>query len=585
MKSYKSSIHRLAHLFKKGRDLWKSRALERQKKLKSLCVTVRDLSKSRDNWKLRAKTAEKKLHQIEETKSSKQSKYNSNSVAKIGEFIPADECSTLVPARHHNPVFVIQLAIEQFMISLNSFRGSQKTFESFGKFFSLPIPSFSNIRSWMLRVGLYQLQQNHEKADDWIFILDLIIELGQGKCLVILGIRKSRLEELLSQPEFSGLKHQDVVVLSLEILHSTKGIVIEQCLNNLSLKVGVPIQIISDHGSDLKKGIELYVQNHSQTIYTHDVTHHVALQFKAELEKDEQYQSFLKHCSEVRNNVQQTEMHFLRPPSQKNQSRYLNVEKLVEWGNFINIYRNNGDFSDLSQEFCLESDSVKQLKGCIPNKSVKRLEHLGDKTYQSQQEFELALEANNIQLADTERQIVYDCADIGRKRFEQKFSWIEKYQDDIPVYSKMVELAHLAEKQLSHYGINRNSSKIFLAETKTQILSPRLEKFKDCVNNYLVNESGKIPQNEILWANSNVIESIFGKYKLFVDRSPLKEMSKMVLTIPLCTAEITGQFIKNAMEKVSIKDVEGWANRVLGKSALSKKRTVLENKLGDTKIA
>jgi len=62
-------------------------------------------------------------------------------------------------------------------------------------------------------------------------------------------------------------------------------------------------------------------------------------------------------------------------------------------------------------------------------------------------------------------------------------------------------------------------------------------------------------------------------------------MSKLVLTIPLCTAEITGRFIKNAMESVSIKDVESWANRVLGKSALSSIRTILENKLGDTKIA
>jgi len=88
-----------------------------------------------------------------------------------------------------------------------------------------------------------------------------------------------------------------------------------------------------------------------------------------------------------------------------------------------------------------------------------------------------------------------------------------------------------------------------------------------------------------LWANSNVIESIFGKYKLFVSMRPLKEISKLVLTIPLCTAEITGQFIKNAMANVSIKDVENWTNRVLGKSALSKKRTILENKLGDTKMA
>jgi len=41
MENYKSSIHRLAHLFKKGRDLWKNRALERQKK--SCCKKTSDV--------------------------------------------------------------------------------------------------------------------------------------------------------------------------------------------------------------------------------------------------------------------------------------------------------------------------------------------------------------------------------------------------------------------------------------------------------------------------------------------------------------------------------------------------------------
>ncbi|MDM8557536.1 hypothetical protein [Candidatus Parabeggiatoa sp. HSG14] len=50
----------------------------------------------------------------------------------------------------------------------------------------------------------------------------------------------------------------------------------------------------------------------------------------------------------------------------------------------------------------------------------------------------------------------------------------------------------------------------------------------------------------------------------------------MILTIPLCTVKITGQFIKDAMEGTSIKDVERWADRVFDKSILSKKRTVFK---------
>jgi hypothetical protein len=89
-------------------------------------------------------------------------------------------------------------------------------------------------------------------------------------------------------------------------------------------------------------------------------------------------------------------------------------------------------------------------------------------------------------------------------------------------------------------------------------------------------ESCNVPQDEVLWANSNVIESIFGKYKTFISIRPLREISKLILTIPLCTVEITGQFIKNAMENISIKDVEHWASRIFNKSTLSKKRTILK---------
>jgi len=70
MKNYKSSIHRLAHLFKEGRNLWKNRALERQQIIRALMVKVRDLSKSRDKWKQRAGAAEYELRQIKKAKSN-----------------------------------------------------------------------------------------------------------------------------------------------------------------------------------------------------------------------------------------------------------------------------------------------------------------------------------------------------------------------------------------------------------------------------------------------------------------------------------------------------------------------------------
>ncbi len=55
----------------------------------------------------------------------------------------------------------------------------------------------------------------------------------------------------------------------------------------------------------------------------------MALILKHELILSEKYQSFIKHCNLCRHQLQQTELYFLSPPSQRSQCRYFNVETLV----------------------------------------------------------------------------------------------------------------------------------------------------------------------------------------------------------------------------------------------------------------
>jgi hypothetical protein len=65
MQEFKSPVTRLARLFHKGRDNWREKALEKQSKVRSLEVKIRDLSNSRSNWKARALAAEKKLKSLD----------------------------------------------------------------------------------------------------------------------------------------------------------------------------------------------------------------------------------------------------------------------------------------------------------------------------------------------------------------------------------------------------------------------------------------------------------------------------------------------------------------------------------------
>ncbi len=117
--------------------------------------------------------------------------------------------------------------------------------------------------------------------------------------------------------EGRALTHTDGEILGIEVTESATGEWIQEVLETLSKKVGIPRQIVADNGSNLKKGIKLYQENHQQVIYTYDVTHGMANLLKKELVSCQNFQDFLADCHRCKQQLQQTELAFLAPPSQR----------------------------------------------------------------------------------------------------------------------------------------------------------------------------------------------------------------------------------------------------------------------------
>ena len=128
---------------------------------------------------------------------------------------------------------IIQLAIKQRIISFSSWRGLEKNLKLWAEYFPLPTPHFTTIRQWFLKLGLYQLQKEKEKRTDWIFIIDTILEQGQKKCLIILGISQQKWWSKL-QDKGKTLEHHDLEVLAIEVLETTRGEIIEFLINKLA---------------------------------------------------------------------------------------------------------------------------------------------------------------------------------------------------------------------------------------------------------------------------------------------------------------------------------------------------------------
>ena len=441
---------------------------------------------------------------------------------------------------HSYSIKTIQQSLQLLIGCSTSFRGIEKIFDLFIDDDS-QTPSFCTIRKWFGRIGIYELKREKEYRDDWIFITDFTIELGDKKALVILGVTQEKLMKNILDKS-GGLSHNDVELLGLEIMDSTKGEIIQSKLEELTEKVGVPLQIVADNGSDLARGIRLYKENHPEVIYTHDVTQRkvcgegflpqnfsreaMALLLKYQLKSDDRYQSFIQKCNICRQRLQQTELSFLSPPAQRSQCRYFNIERLTDWG------------------IKLLNSSSETLIKLIPN-SDDSLIH---------------------------------------PKIRDKLGWLVEYESDLIQWNQMVLMTRRLETQLKHEGISYEVLDSFQKD-KLLFVNTSLQNLQINIFEYLNKQCEKLKDKGPFLASSDVIESIFGKYKQFSARCPFKEMGHMLLTICLSTMNLTADVVKNALETISFTQVEEWFCEVFGQSTLSKRKTLFRDNNDDMKTA
>ncbi len=327
------------------------------------------------------------------------------------------EIIALKPAQYTYPLFIIQLAIQQRIISFSSWRAIEKNFKLWAQFLPLPTPDFTTIRQWFLKLGLFELQKQKEKRSDWIFIIDTILEQGQKKCFLVLGLTYQKWLEKI-QAEVKNLRHQDLEVLAIEVVDTTKGEIIESKINNLAKTIGKPIQIISDHGSDIKKGIELYINENPEIIYTYDFTHQIALWLKQDLSKSQKFQDFLHQCNLARSQIQQTKLSFLIPPSQRSKARYHNIDILINWGLKVLQYWKKQDFSLISTKFIIDRETLFILREQLDQVTLCELaKAIGTTALDFSSFYQLVTDKIGRELCQEKSEIIFPAAEIGRRKF------------------------------------------------------------------------------------------------------------------------------------------------------------------------
>jgi hypothetical protein len=368
----------------------------------------------------------------------------------------------------------------------------------------IPTPAFSTMRDWLLKLGLYNLTQPKSEGE-WIWIVDCSIQMGAMKCLLILGVR---VEDLREKNDFT-LSHANVEALVLKTIESCPGEVVKMALDEAKSKTKGALAIVSDEGTELKKGVRLFQEEQKDTerpIHVHDVMHKIDLILKKELEKDADWKQFTKALTDTTQQLKLSSSSHLIPPKQRQKKRMRSEIDIVEWG-------------------------------------FKILKHL---------------DSGNANEIETE-----------------KLSWILNFRSQVSVYQEMALIFDMSTEEVRRRGYHKGTVRALREQGDALINSERSRAFFTKILKAIEEETNKVLKDHPLIGSSEVIESIFGKFKQLEKNHSAGGLTSLVLGIPAFVGKTALDVVQKAMETITIDNVKNWIDKNLGQTFWSKRREKL----------
>lgn len=362
-----------------------------------------------------------------------------------------------------------------------------------------------------MRVGLFLLRRPVPFRSDWIWIVDHTIRIGQHKCLLILGVSLQRFRNLPA-----ALEHRDVVVLDLQVTSCCTGEAVADRFRSVARRTGVPAQIVSDHGAELSKGVRLFQAEHPELIDTYDVTHKLACLTKHHLEADPRWAELLSQMTKTLFVLQQSAGAFLKPAVPRQRSRYLNVSGTIEW-----------------------AERMLTLLGAADLGEIPALLKRSDEQ--------------------------------ARAFLEEKLDWLRGYEKEVRHYGRLREVLQVTQEEVKTRGLGAQTrERVWDRLSEATLGDEKLVDILKGVQGYLEEEGKKPPRGENWLGTSDVIESIFGKYKWQGEKAPYAEVGANVLLLPVMTVDLSDELVNEALSTVSVRDVREWLAANTERSTLSK---------------
>lgn len=407
---------------------------------------------------------------------------------------------------------MIGLFVQLVLSGPTSLRGASHALQQvfsllFGQAFAIPCANSG--RLWILRLGLYELTRPKEQAGDWVWLVDHTVQIGAIKCLLIVGCR---LEQW--QQNRKPIEHHDLQVLALEPVEKSNGEVVSQQLERVVEVTGVPRAIVSDGGTDLNRGVNLFKDQHPEVAHNYDIAHKMALFLKKILTKDSRWQEFMKKMPSSKKQFAHSSLAFLTPPMVPDQARYMNLQGLLNWATRVRQFMDDPAVNDAS-----------------------------------------LVEPWRVKLA---------------------FGWLRDFDEALAEWGQLMDVVETTLGLVRWEGYHRDAHLELLAQLVPYSGCPLSDLLIEQVVNFVAEQSLAAKAGERLIGSTECIESLIGKGKRLEGQQSRSGFTAMILGMAAAVVRPTQETIEAALAAVKVKDVSKWVQRELGMSVQARRRLAFQ---------
>jgi hypothetical protein len=312
------------------------------------------------------------------------------------------------------------------------------------------------------------------------------------------------------------LQYTDLSTLQLTTKNSWNGQLVADELTKLEASIGKIKYAVGDYGSDLRKGLALLSIPH-----VHDLSHLIALQTENLFENDKRFIGFKNEMSVMRNKFTQTDIAAIVPPKGRKKSEYQSFDKIIKWGNAaLNLVNNKLE----------DPEQIKYLQQYFETKTLDRI--------------------------------------------TMELSWICKYSKLIAELTQINNSIKAVETELKQNGLSKMNFKK-CEKILQKLKSKNGKKFKKLLLPKIKQQIELLPNTNTILCSSDILESVFGKYKNRVSDNPMASITSSMLMIAAFTCNLKEENVIQSIEKVKQKDIKKWSNENVPMSLFKKRKVLL----------